>query len=102
MKLALVGSPCHFTAGLQSREHGNSLGTHNVVGFGRLKFSDSFREFVHAYPWVHRHELPRRFQCAKQDHLAFRCPGGFKTLDLSRFGYARIASGQPLRERNVI
>jgi FAD-dependent oxidoreductase domain-containing protein 1 len=28
--------------------------------------------------------------------------GGFRTLDLTRFGYARIAAGQPLRERNVI
>jgi glycine/D-amino acid oxidase-like deaminating enzyme len=28
--------------------------------------------------------------------------GSFKTLDLSRFGYARIAAGQPLTERNVI
>lgn len=28
--------------------------------------------------------------------------GQFKTLDLSRFGYARIAEGRPLRELNVI
>jgi glycine/D-amino acid oxidase-like deaminating enzyme len=28
--------------------------------------------------------------------------GGFKTIDLSRFGYARIAANAPLIERNVI
>lgn len=28
--------------------------------------------------------------------------GGFRTLDLSRFGYERIAEGRPLRELNVI
>ncbi len=28
--------------------------------------------------------------------------GGFRTLDLTRFGYARIAAGRPLLERNVI
>jgi len=28
--------------------------------------------------------------------------GGFRTLDLTRFGYARIAAGRPLFERNVI
>ena len=28
--------------------------------------------------------------------------GGFQTLDLTRFGYARIAAGRPLLERNVI
>ena len=28
--------------------------------------------------------------------------GGFRTLDLTRFGYARIATGRPLLERNVI
>jgi len=28
--------------------------------------------------------------------------GAFQTLDLSRLGYARIADGRPLFERNVI
>jgi len=28
--------------------------------------------------------------------------GAFQTLDLTRFGYARIAEGRPLRELNVI
>jgi FAD-dependent oxidoreductase domain-containing protein 1 len=28
--------------------------------------------------------------------------GAFQTIDLSRFGYGRIATGKPLRERNVI
>jgi FAD-dependent oxidoreductase domain-containing protein 1 len=28
--------------------------------------------------------------------------GAFQTIDLSRFGYGRIARGKPLRERNVI
>ena len=28
--------------------------------------------------------------------------GAFQTLDLTRFGYARIAARRPLRERNVI
>jgi len=28
--------------------------------------------------------------------------GAFRSIDLARFGYARIAAGQPLREENVI
>jgi len=28
--------------------------------------------------------------------------GAFRTIDLARFGYARIAAGRPLREQNVI
>ena len=28
--------------------------------------------------------------------------GAYRTIDLARFGYERIAAGAPLRERNVI
>ncbi len=28
--------------------------------------------------------------------------GGFRSLDLSRFGYERIAAGRPIKERNVV
>lgn len=28
--------------------------------------------------------------------------GGFRTIDLTRFGYARVAAGRPLRELNII
>jgi FAD-dependent oxidoreductase domain-containing protein 1 len=28
--------------------------------------------------------------------------GAYRTIDLARLGYARIAQGAPLRERNVI
>ena len=28
--------------------------------------------------------------------------GGFRTLDLSPFGYERIVAGRPIREENVV